>query len=55
MAEAEEVCDRVGIIDGGRLVAEGTVKELLEMTGARNLELAYLELASRKRSEEVRP
>ncbi len=45
LAEAEEVCDRVGILDQGRLVAEGTVPELLERAGARNLELAYLRLA----------
>ncbi len=28
MTEVEEVCDRVGVIAGGRLVAEGTVEEL---------------------------
>ncbi|MFN8039669.1 MAG: ABC transporter ATP-binding protein [Acidimicrobiales bacterium] len=30
MEEAERLCDRVGIIDEGRLVAEGTRRELLE-------------------------
>src|SRR5476649_2493221 len=28
MAEVEKLCDRVGIIHGGRLVAEGTLAEL---------------------------
>lgn len=28
---AESLCDRIGIIDEGRMVAEGTVKELREM------------------------
>jgi ABC-2 type transport system ATP-binding protein len=28
MAEVEQVCDRVGVISGGRLVREGTVEEL---------------------------
>jgi len=58
LAEAEEVCDRVGIIDQGRLIAEGTVPELLERTGARNLELAYLHLAEaahRQTTQEAQP
>src|SRR5680860_495978 len=33
MEEAERLCDRVGIIDGGRLVAEGTRRELVELIG----------------------
>jgi ABC-2 type transport system ATP-binding protein len=33
MEEAERLCDRVGIIDGGRLVAEGTRAELIHLTG----------------------
>ena len=31
MEEADRVCDRVGIIDRGRLVAEGTRRELISM------------------------
>ena len=30
MEEAERLCDRVGIIDGGRLIAEGTRRQLLQ-------------------------
>ena len=34
MDEAERLADRVGIIDGGRIVAEGTPRELIEAMGA---------------------
>jgi ABC-2 type transport system ATP-binding protein len=34
MEEAERLCDRVGIIDEGRLVAEGTRRELVAVIGA---------------------
>ncbi|MBX6388534.1 MAG: ABC transporter ATP-binding protein [Frankia sp.] len=33
MEEAERLCDRIGIIDNGRLVAEGTRRELIERVG----------------------
>ena len=33
MEEAERLCDRVGIIDEGRLVAEGTRRELIAQVG----------------------
>ncbi|MBY8850975.1 ABC transporter ATP-binding protein [Saccharothrix longispora] len=33
MEEAERLCDRVGIIDSGRLVAEGTRRELVDRLG----------------------
>ncbi len=33
MEEAERLCDRVGIIDEGRLVAEGTRRELVTLVG----------------------
>ena len=32
MEEAERLCDRVGIMDEGRLIAEGTRRELVEST-----------------------
>jgi ABC-2 type transport system ATP-binding protein len=34
MEEAERLCDRVGIIDEGRLVAEGTRRQLVAQVGA---------------------
>jgi ABC-2 type transport system ATP-binding protein len=41
MEEAERVCDRVGIIDHGRLVAEGTRRELVDRLGEQDrVELA---------------
>jgi ABC-2 type transport system ATP-binding protein len=36
MEEAERLCDRVGIIDGGALRAEGTRRELVAMVGERD-------------------
>ena len=33
MEEAERLCDRIAIIDGGRLQAEGTKGELIRLTG----------------------
>jgi ABC-2 type transport system ATP-binding protein len=36
MEEAERLCDRVGIIDHGRLVAEGTRRELIARLGERD-------------------
>jgi ABC-2 type transport system ATP-binding protein len=36
MEEAERLCDRVGIIDHGKLIAEGTRKELVGLVGERD-------------------
>jgi ABC-2 type transport system ATP-binding protein len=33
MEEAERLCDRIGVLDGGRLIAEGTVRELTSLVG----------------------
>jgi ABC-2 type transport system ATP-binding protein len=33
MEEAQRLCDRVGIIDEGRLIAQGTIRELTAMVG----------------------
>jgi ABC-2 type transport system ATP-binding protein len=35
MEEAERLCDRVGIIDHGKLIAEGTREELVNLVGER--------------------
>lgn len=37
MEEAERLCDRIGIIDDGRLVAEGPRRELIAMVGEHDL------------------
>ena len=39
----EELCDRIGIIHQGRLIALGTVKQLIEQTGKNTLEEAFIE------------
>jgi ABC-2 type transport system ATP-binding protein len=39
LEEADELADRVGIIDGGRIVAEGTPRELKAQVGRPHLEL----------------
>src|SRR3974390_365942 len=44
MDEADRVAYRVGIIDHGKLVAQGTPKEIKEHTGTENLEEAFLAL-----------
>ena len=45
MEEAERLCDRVGIIDHGRLMAEGSRRELVELIGQHDL--VRLELGHR--------
>lgn len=44
MSEAEAVCDRVGIVHAGRLVAEGTPEDLCSATNAPDLESAFVAL-----------
>jgi ABC-2 type transport system ATP-binding protein len=36
MEEAERLCDRVGIIDEGKIRAEGTRRELVDLVGQRD-------------------
>jgi ABC-2 type transport system ATP-binding protein len=40
----EELCNRIGIINQGRLVAIGTVDEILDRTGTNTLEDAFIEI-----------
>jgi sodium transport system ATP-binding protein len=46
MAEVELLADRVGVLAGGRLVAEGTGEEIVAQTGEKNLARAFLRLAT---------
>ncbi len=46
MEEAEELSDRIGIMQSGKLKAVGTAAELIEKTGAKNFEDAFVALAS---------
>lgn len=47
MAEAEELCDRLAIVDHGRIVAQGSVAEISKKVKVRNLEQAFLKLVGR--------
>lgn len=42
--EAEQVAERIAIIDHGKIVAEGTTKQLTAQTKTKTLEQAYLKL-----------
>jgi ABC-2 type transport system ATP-binding protein len=53
MEEAEELCDRVGIIDHGKLIALGTPKELITKNQVNNLEELFLKLTGRNIREEA--
>jgi sodium transport system ATP-binding protein len=44
MSEVELLADRVGIIAGGRLVAEGTVDDIVARAGEANLARAFLRI-----------
>jgi ABC-2 type transport system ATP-binding protein len=40
----EELCDRIGIISDGRLIAIGTVKEIIAKSKKKSLEEAFIAL-----------
>jgi ABC-2 type transport system ATP-binding protein len=40
----EELCDRIGIINNGRLIAVGTVEEIIARSGTESLEEAFIAL-----------
>jgi ABC-2 type transport system ATP-binding protein len=48
MEESQELCDRVAIIDEGRLIALGSPAELMEEHHAKNLEEVFLKLTGKK-------
>jgi ABC-2 type transport system ATP-binding protein len=49
LAEVEQLCDRVGVIQQGRLVAEGTVQELRDRTAGGGLEIVAADAAEAER------
>ena len=51
--EAEELADRVGIIDHGMLIALDTPQALMEVNGGDNLEDVFIELTGRKIREAI--
>jgi len=44
MSEAERLCDHIGIIHGGRLLAEGTLSDLRERYGKQDLEEIFVKV-----------
>jgi len=53
MEEAEALCDRVGIIDEGKLIALGTPTELTEEHDAKDLEEVFIKLTGKKLKGEI--
>jgi ABC-2 type transport system ATP-binding protein len=53
MEEAQELCDRVGIIDHGKLIALGTPNQLIAKNGVKNLEEVFIQLTGRGMREEI--
>jgi sodium transport system ATP-binding protein len=46
MTEAEKLCDRIGIIHGGKLLAEGTLEELRAKKGLHDLEDIFVSVVT---------
>ena len=42
--EAESMCDHIGLLHNGKLVAEGTLEELRDLTGERRLNNIFLKV-----------
>ena len=53
MEEVEELCDRVGIIDHGKLIALGTPQELIAKAQVKNLEDFFIKMTGRNIREEA--
>lgn len=52
MEEAEELCERLAIMDKGQIVNEGTVEELIEKHDAKNLEDVFLKTTGSNLADE---
>jgi ABC-2 type transport system ATP-binding protein len=52
MAEAERLCARIGFLAHGKLVAEGTARELISRAHAETLDDAFINLTGEELSEE---
>jgi len=49
----EELCDRIGIINQGRLIATGTVDEIIAQTGTKTLEEAFIAITGGVEEKEL--
>lgn len=47
MDEAEEMADKIAIIDHGKIIESGTLEEIMERTGTESLEESFLKLTGR--------
>lgn len=54
MSEAEKLCDRIGIMHSGQLLAEGTLAELREQTGLHYLEDIFVHFVEQRRGQSRR-
>jgi sodium transport system ATP-binding protein len=46
MSEVEKICDRLAVIHGGRILADGTVAELKKRHGEEDLEELFVKLVA---------
>ncbi|MEM3407338.1 MAG: ATP-binding cassette domain-containing protein [Nitrososphaerota archaeon] len=53
MEEAEALCDHVGIIDHGKLIALDSPRELISKNDVRNLEEVFIKFTGRRIREEI--
>ena len=49
----EELCDRIGIIDQGRLIAVGSIEEIIARTGTQTLEEAFIAITGGVEEKEL--
>ena len=55
MDEAETLCQRIAIMDQGKIVVEGTIDELLKAHSAKSLEEVFLKLTEEESNVSVAP
>jgi ABC-2 type transport system ATP-binding protein len=53
MEEAEALCDRVGVIDHGKLIALDSPRDLISKANVTNLEEVFIKLTGRKIREDI--
>lgn len=52
MEEAEKIAERIAVIDHGKIIAQGTAKQLKDQTKTKSLEEAFLALTGKQIREE---